>query len=1538
MESSSRQSDILQKLQQIRRELAKKERKLQKLKRLSAHKRSLESGESSSIGPEETLSSAGADVYPPLHPIETTLSQREICQSKSLRAVRPEDESLLARTPQSEARVGSAHCFVQSDRTEGSEPPSPVLTVELIGASAGRRALAPAAFSSRACRVPGESSATELQYSRRPQIIPPLSSAPACLAVEAASAVSESSTCDVLDKDTSALNVSECFSSSLSSGILAGNCENKNEAEVHATLCGRLKDEIKFCAKNSSPLLAVSCDTHNADLLESSQKEMFEDSEMCWASQDTHFSGRNHESKGVIQLSTTQNTESTEPPCQTTEVLELLSSKSCSPARKRQRTVCEQTASTDSANAKNYNFRKRGLSCASPPLERGRVGRDAKTVLNAFHKLVKQALELPVSMFHLHFEKLGLPQYLDARGLSGHQAVNKNSESTANNSELLHGCSDKTGASLLAETDMSIGGNTLLEVQKSQRSRSVEPVGTAMLLPKSMNTDSAQLGTPFFETRTTQCSHRQRRQCILPSAISLVNGTVEDSITAATLSAGQQHKRSTRAAHHTMSVCALTVDHTGNGQRTEAPLESSHVEHVSPETELPSAAQLHDVADGYCAASACPMKGCSEVQALSPSSSGVCKVGDSCHLVECRNSTSVHEVSGREALIAACSCKISALEGHKGATVEAPSQDISARLQCANRDPLSTLMIKSPKGGEGEVKSGINGAKKTPTNFPSAAYSRSGHSSQKSNRSHAERAEDHVGKLSSSQSSIDGQSLENGEIDRTGITGKEVAMCSPAPSTLFTQSEDSDGAEGAMTDLVTNVVEQLGSQENSTVNHTAADQHGDHVTILSDSATPDDLDIPEVQASILASAPGAPLPLPLCCGQENVLTEVHGPEPERDAESADLLCSLRAHCQAQDDSSEGTADSASRDPVAGPPEEGKWPSSADPASSSSAQEQAQKETVAGAPCASSRYVAKRLFADSSGTDECQAANSEVAELLDAQELEGMFDEWSEECAIDTATRPATVRSAVDSRTVTFGSDAVFNRSHSSTKEAAQSVLAEQQAAAVHLESSSQKDLSYMEADGAECGSPNPWNQGQMGPDLHKLEYAPTNSLARSDTEAGRNLPQCSSPSTSLEALSGISKFSDEVCGRRDTTHHAEERQLNSSTTVHLGGKCIGGWCDEDCDEVKQNCADTVDDQDTCDAAAYCCGSLLGTHNPLFFFCALKCEQEQPVMAMYLVRAKPCPFLVSVQALAVTVWHLEHNTWRHSMSAGKLRFPVEGGERCLLCCGEWSVLAYLSPLTPTHVPCVQWRTTDGGGKVQLMLTLGSLANGLTRRKRSLYRMAKLDRDGWFVTALRTARGATLLRIHRLRYVCGELGDETESLGRTSNLLNSLVGIEGRPDALLGNSANIFYVWDCESRLLVKKMIHEPDVFADLHHISWCCSDRGLLFVLMRSSDDVTSTLVAMNPFSCKAEAVSSSSWKMAAQARTSDSRPCDVHVEGQYAACVCPGYGVRIWNLLTGNAVADMWYHSSTCVTMTDVSGTTFVAVGSASGRVLVFTS
>ncbi|KAL1466163.1 hypothetical protein MTO96_026845 [Rhipicephalus appendiculatus] len=373
--------------------------------------------------------------------------------------------------------------------------------------------------------------------------------------------------------------------------------------------------------------------------------------------------------------------------------------------------------------------------------------------------------------------------------------------------------------------------------------------------------------------------------------------------------------------------------------------------------------------------------------------------------------------------------------------------------------------------------------------------------------------------------------------------------------------------------------------------------------------------------------------------------------------------------------------------------------------------------------------------------------------------------------------------------------------------------------------------------------------------------------------------------------------------------------------------------------------DNLDDayEEQCQGTARRHGSLLGTRNPLVLFCALKCEEEQPVTGVHLVREAAHPFLVSVQASAINVWHLEEErSWRHSLVMRRLKrsSPVEE-DHCLLSCDQWTVLVYLNARMPMYLPCLEWRTDDGQDGSQLLLTLGSLgsADGLSlKRSQRIYRIAKLSREGQFATALRTKGGARCCAfIGCVTFAESSATRPTRWDAHPTCSTRSSV-LKDSPDALLGNSANIFYVWDCNSRVLVKKMIHEPDVFADLQRISWCSSDRGLLFVLMQSLDEVASTLVAMNPFSCKAEPVSSLSWKLAAKARTEDSRSCSTQVEGRYVACVAPGYGVRIWNLFTGNPVANMWYRGSTSVALTELSGSTVCVVGSDDGRVLVFSS
>ncbi|KAH9365054.1 hypothetical protein HPB48_016408 [Haemaphysalis longicornis] len=389
--------------------------------------------------------------------------------------------------------------------------------------------------------------------------------------------------------------------------------------------------------------------------------------------------------------------------------------------------------------------------------------------------------------------------------------------------------------------------------------------------------------------------------------------------------------------------------------------------------------------------------------------------------------------------------------------------------------------------------------------------------------------------------------------------------------------------------------------------------------------------------------------------------------------------------------------------------------------------------------------------------------------------------------------------------------------------------------------------------------------------------------------------QCSqSLSSSLQPLSGLSNFMEEDVGDGELAELSELERNNEPQEIgspeHRMSEPDDCWGDEDGGRPDQDCMDAKDEGGDCKTLSDS-SLVLGTKRPLLFFCELKCATKQPVSRVFVVRATPRPFLVSVQAGAVNVWHLE-KTWRHTLVAGNIK---------------WSVLVYLSPRqVPLQLPCVLWDARDGRHCCQLLLTLGEKGSATTEEDDSpstttkgglcIYRLARLSGcEGQFVSALKTASGATLLRVHRVRCFRGEFGDETEFLGRTSNLLDSLVPVEGLPSALLGNHANIFYVWatchthfnsalsdhgvpfplltirDCENRVLVKKMVLEPDLFADMRHISWCCSEKGLLFALMRSLDDVTSTLVAMNPFSCKAEPVCSASWKPAARARVDDSR-------------------------------------------------------------------
>ncbi|XP_037522324.1 uncharacterized protein LOC119399592 [Rhipicephalus sanguineus] len=809
---------------------------------------------------------------------------------------------------------------------------------------------------------------------------------------------------------------------------------------------------------------------------------------------------------------------------------------------------------------------------------------------------------------------------------------------------------------------------------------------------------------------------------------------------------------------------------------------------------------------------------------------------------------------------------------------------------------------------------------------------------------------------------------------------------SPANSNLFTQSEESDCAAGEINDFVTTVVEQLDPQIIIAADREPADQRQDSQGSLSGSATPDNLDLLEGQAQSPDEAPEHPSPEhpspehpSSSHEQQGLLAEAARGRFETEEEGPGNLAdkAQSAVLRSPSHTSANTSDRPLRIAVLasgtctptpgllGGSEISDGTETVDvrsycmPPDSSAIKRRTEELTTSCLPGAVSKCIAKKLFANSSACNKALTANSDLPELLDPHELEGMFDEWSEglDCATRTVNAAGThecegesqipgshKKHGVGDMSAAAGNCRKSGADHTSVR-IMDGELDRAQAADV-LSQSLQRRHSELQCNAA-AEDDNCENYGQGAEIAQEVECVSPDPVLRSSIEAERKLPsedQCSqSASSCLGGLSGISRFSDELEEKHAAPHPEDDQKLGcedlDSPVRSSGGACDGLGEDDHDGAGWDNLDDAYEGQ--CQGTARPHGSLLGTRNPLLLFCALKCEDEQPVTAVHLVQAAAHPFLVSVQASAINVWHPEEeHGWRHSLVMRRLKFPVEE-DHCLLSCEQWTVLVYLNARMPMYLPCLEWRTTDGQDGSQLLLTLGSLGNAdgfSLKRSQRIYRIAKLSREGQFATALRTTGGATLLRVHRLRHLRGELGDETDALGRTSNLLDSLVRVEGQPDALLGNSANIFYVWDCNNRVLVKKMIHEPDLFADLQRISWCSSDRGLLFVLMQSSDDVTSTLVAMNPFSCKAEPVISLSWKLAAKVRTGDPRSCSTQVEGRYAACVTPGYGVRIWNLFTGNPVANMWYRGSTSVAIAELSGSMVAAVGLDNGRVLVFTS
>ncbi|KAL3217247.1 hypothetical protein MRX96_006145 [Rhipicephalus microplus] len=1608
MDSSSRQSEILEQLDKIRRELARKERKLQKLKRLSAQKRSCDSSESSSvIDVEETRSSVSLDLHSPLRPIETTLSQREICHSKPLRTTDPQERSILLRGANSRAleadeNVYGLHSPVDTTRAGIGESACDARRGEVQlsrGSACGRASPSYASLgpsepeqqkppSSDECRLTNERSPagtipdTPLNIDSRLSLhlVSPANSAN--VATAGARLVPVSSECSPVGKELdSATSVNFCKSrdvrvlnttgicspavrhrvsqdeSTLLGNVSVQQIEKESKCTVKSLLSsvrGKESSEETFEAfayertnnvSYSEKRFNVQSDVHLMPTLDgessndnknvhNSQMEMFLEHEEHMESRDTECSMSSWDE--ATEGSTLESSEMTEPPWQATETSCSTSSKSWSPAHKRRRTTCEVTAPSGPADSKCYNFRKRNFSYS--PLVRRRMSREAKSILGTFQKLIQHVRELPVSTFERSFEELGLHPQQEGKSVSNSE---KNVEISRTPS-----CGILSPEKCHDETEIEVKESTKDDkssvLETANTSRCLESFCAALSLLPRKKTEAIPNATNCEKRKacTSQC---QRRESSLLASSACRVSDMQQSIVTST--ATMDHFSSVKESSSSPlvhSVCNAADSYCDAAVDTVQE-ESLYVcEHASPEAELTTGAELTDNQ-----AEVVPRFG-KHGERTEPSGPLriVCEVGDSCEDVE-QSAICVHvnrEPSDHCTNTATSSCEIMAVKVQSKAGAEVRLQDngVCGNLLTERQEPGDPVQVTRLQNSD------------TITKQVSPALA---HDSE----------------------------CDNGD-------GVFEAACLDN-SDLFTQSEESDGTTGGINEFVATIVEQLDPHIFSAADCGPADEPQGS---LSGSTTADDLNLPESQARSLVEAREHPSP---SRGQRGLLTEtttkrfktkeespgsltdklqnavLPSPSCTFDKASDHPLC-IAVLASRTGASKPGLLDGSEMDGGTGTADVRSFHCAPPvPAAGATRTEELSMPHMSGTVF---ECVAKNLFTDSSVGNKASVANSDLPELLDPHELEGMFDEWSE--GVDCVPRTLNARDARDcgNTSCTPGAHkecqaidvpaAAGNGIRSSADHAsvpithgelngvdAMDVLS-QSLQRHHLDSPCDTDV-----EDANCE-----NYSQGAEVVQKVECGSPDSALRSSIEVERKLPsedQCSqTASCSLEALSAMSRFSDEVEEKDAVPHPDGDEQLGCEDldSPELSGGTCDGLAEDDHDGAGwDNQEDEYEEQ--CQGTARPCGSLLGTGKPLLLFCALKCEEKQPVIGVHLVQAAAHPFLVTVQVSAINVWHLEGGTQlaaQHGHEKVKVgtngavdkggvvsifcafQFPVEE-DYCLLSCDEWTVLVYQNARVPLYLSCLEWRTKDAQENGQLLLTLGSLdsANLLSpKRSQRIYRIAKLSQESRFATALRTKGGATLLRVHRLLHLHGELGDKTHVLGRTSNLLDSLVCVEGQPDALLGNSANIFYVWDCNSRALVKKMIHEPDVFTDLHRISWCSSDRGLLFVLMQSLDEVDTTLVAMNPFSCKAEPVTSLSWKLAAKQRTGGSRSCSAQVKGRYVACVARGYGVRIWNLFTGNPVANMWYRCSTSVAMAELSGSMACVVGTDDGRVLVFSS
>ncbi|XP_064477861.1 uncharacterized protein LOC135391518 isoform X2 [Ornithodoros turicata] len=245
--------------------------------------------------------------------------------------------------------------------------------------------------------------------------------------------------------------------------------------------------------------------------------------------------------------------------------------------------------------------------------------------------------------------------------------------------------------------------------------------------------------------------------------------------------------------------------------------------------------------------------------------------------------------------------------------------------------------------------------------------------------------------------------------------------------------------------------------------------------------------------------------------------------------------------------------------------------------------------------------------------------------------------------------------------------------------------------------------------------------------------------------------------------------------------------------------------------------------------------LLGLNHPMMFYRSLKCRFQDPLLEVSISEGNPA-VLVGIHSAGISFWSLNGTCW--DCLSVDLQHTFEENH-CTL--RDDSSLYIIHGGATSDISCVQYCIRE---QSTYQYVLGTKESSQSRRACLLTKL----RGTCFAMATRSSRGSTRIKS------CQIEGQVIRSIGETSDTLHSLTSIEELPGALLGACQEAIYIWNYTKCVLVRKIIQEPNTFLDISLISWAASHSGLIFYLAHSVDD--SQLIALNPFSGKADAISS----------------------------------------------------------------------------------